>query len=533
MGVRGPGARPVKRAAKNPRHGATAKGLEAGTRAERVMAFLERLTITSGAMAGSKLVLRPWQRAALTRIYATDAAGHRSVRSAVLSMGRKSGKSTLSAGLAACHLAGPEAVQRGQVIAAAADRNQAGVIYAELKAFVLADPELADRIIFREWNKTAEDTVTGSIFITASSDHRKAHGTSPVFFIADEVAQWRGKGELLDALRTGQGAHAEPLGIVISTRSPDPDNPLEELVRYGAEVEAGIIEDDTFASFVWTAPADADPWDPATWLLANPDADPVRLADIAVQAKQAKRLPSQESSFRAYVLNQQVVADERFISPADWDACNGTAEATGPCFGGLDLASGAADLTAFALFWPDTGALKVWAFLPALKIDEKAAEDRAPYRQWQAAGDVVETPGRAIDRAWLAAWIATTIEGVDLQGIASDRWGLADWQAVLDREGFPLPMKPHGTGYKDMSPSITEFERQVLGIGLAHGATPLLRWAVANAVIDTDPAGNRKLAKDRARGRIDPLMAAVQAIGLASRAPAPADFTFTGMMLGA
>src|SRR6476620_5052247 len=37
------------------------------TRAERVAAFLERLTITSGAHAGRNLVLRPWQRDAIAR----------------------------------------------------------------------------------------------------------------------------------------------------------------------------------------------------------------------------------------------------------------------------------------------------------------------------------------------------------------------------------------------------------------------------------------------------------------------------------
>ena len=64
---------------------------------------------------------------------------------------------------------------------------------------------------------------------------------------------------------------------------------------------------------------------------ANPDADAVRIADIRVQATQAQRLPSREPAFRAYVLNQPVQADERFIGPVDWDACAGTAEAMVGC----------------------------------------------------------------------------------------------------------------------------------------------------------------------------------------------------------
>jgi len=66
------------------------------------------------------------------------------------------------------------------------------------------------------------------------------------------------------------------LGIVISTRSPDPTSPLEELIAYGADVAAGVIDDPAFASFVWSAPIEADAWAPATWMLANPDADAVR-----------------------------------------------------------------------------------------------------------------------------------------------------------------------------------------------------------------------------------------------------------------
>ncbi len=526
MGKRGPGAKPVKvppsPARKPPRRRAGG-----ATRAERVIRWCEALTITSGAQAGRKLRLRPWQKVILRRIYAAGPDGRRPIRTAVISMGRKGGKTTLCAALALCHLVGPESVQRGQVVSAAADRGQARILFNELKAFAMAEPTIADRLIFRDYNATVEDAITGSVFSALSADHRKAHGLSPTVAICDEVAQWRGR-ELLDALRTGQGAHAEPLLLAISTRSPDPDNPLEELIRYAGQVEDGTIEDRTFTGAVFSAPIDADPWAEATWRMANPDADSVRIADIEVQAVQAQRLPSMESAFRAYVLNQPVTPDERFIGPADWDGCAGEAEARGPCFGGLDLSSGAADLTAFALYWPETGRLKVTAFLPAAAVEVKQREDHAPYREWIGRGLVVEMPGRAIDRPWLLTWIAQAVEGLDLVGIACDRWGLADVQAVLDREGIPLALRPHGAGYKDMSPAITAFEALVLEAKLYHAGNPLLRWSVANAAVDMDPAGNRKLSKDRARGRIDPLVAAVTAVGLAAKEPAPATFANVG-----
>ena len=147
-------------------------------------------------------------------------------------------------------------------------------------------------------------------------------------------------------------------------------------------------------------------------------------------------------------------------------------------------AAGAADLTAFSLYWPETGALKVWGFVPRDMLAVKEREDNAPYRLWNQQGFIIEVPGRTVDRAWLGAWIARQIEGLELQGIASDRWLIDDLRAQLEQEGIVLPLYPHGAGFKDVSPSLTAFEALVLDGKLQHGGNPLLRWAVANAAIE-------------------------------------------------
>jgi phage terminase large subunit-like protein len=530
VGARGIGAKPAKRPisgairAKKPRK-------RAESRAEAVCRFLEGLTITSGSLAGTKFRLRAWQRAAIARLYAVDSAGHRTVRTGVISTGRKSGKSTFAAGLALCHLCGPESRPRAQIVSAAADRGQAALIFNELQAFALADPAMADRLIFRSHNKTAEDVISGSTFSALSSDATKAHGLSPALAICDEIAQWKSR-HLLDAISTGMGAHAEPLLLGISTRSPDPDNPFEQLLSYASDIAAGAAIDPAFFAAVYSAPMDLDPFSEAAWHAANPDMTPARLADIRAQAVQVARLPSMRPAFEAFVLNRPTASDARFIAPQDWDACGGEAEARGPCFGGLDLAGGAADLCAFALYWPETKLLRAWAFMPAGRVAEAELSDRAPYAAWAAAGHVIITPGRAIDRAWLGNWMAEATEGLELVSIAADRWMLADLVQQLDREGLSLPIAAHGQGFRDMSPAVGALERLVLDARLRHGGNPLLRWSVANAAVEMDAAGNRKLSKLRSRGRIDPLVAAIMAIGVAEAQPAPPDFSRTGLLIG-
>jgi phage terminase large subunit-like protein len=49
-----------------------------------------------------------------------------------------------------------------------------------------------------------------------------------------------------------------------------------------------------------------------------------------------------------------------------------------------------------------------------------------------------------------------------------------------------------------------------------HDGNPVMTWCAANAVTAEDPAKNRKIAKDRATGRVDGIVAAVMACGILS-----------------
>src|SRR5262249_19805409 len=74
------------------------------TRSERVIRFVENLTISSGKLAGGKLRLRGFQKDFVRDVYRTVEDGRRPVRTAVLSVGRRNGKTQLAAALALAHL---------------------------------------------------------------------------------------------------------------------------------------------------------------------------------------------------------------------------------------------------------------------------------------------------------------------------------------------------------------------------------------------------------------------------------------------
>lgn len=549
MGLRGPGAKPKPKApAAAPATGRKRRKVlpwrrRGLTRAGRVIAFIEALKITSGMHAGKPFRLRPWQKAIIEAVYATDADGARIIRTVLLTMGRKNGKSQLAAGVALAHLIGPESISRGQVFSAASDRHQAGLIFNEMVAFIEADPDFTARCNIQRFAKVIEDLETGSRYEALSSDAHRAHGLSGSMVICDEVGQWQAGGrELYEALDTGQGAHAEPLMFVISTKSPDPNSVMGELVAYARDVLAGIIEDPAFAAFIYEVPETIDDvhrllTDESLWALANPALGDFRsIEDMRKAARMALRLPSKVPAFRAFLLNQEVDATAEPIFPRDlWDACGAAVdrdELRGQrCWGGLDLSS-AGDMSSFVLWFPDSGAMLAWYWLPGDDLEERARKDRAPYVQWRDQGLLLAPAGRAIDKRSIGMTMAEAAAEFEIEAIAYDRARIKDLMKLFEDEGIELPLVDFGQGYMSMAPAIDALEAEVLHGRLRHGMHPILRWNVANAKVETDPAGNRKITKRKSIGRVDGLVSAAMAIGQHARSPATPEVEVEVVILG-
>jgi phage terminase large subunit-like protein len=256
------------------------------SRAERVITFIETLPVTAGPLAGSTLKLRPWQKRFIRSIYRTDKAGNRLIRTAVLSVARKNGKTQLASCLALAHLVGPEAEPRGEIYSVACTRFQAGRVFAEMVAIITRTPWLDERINIIRFRKELEDDITSSTFAVLAADVAPVHGLSPSFVAYDELAQAPSRA-LYDALGTALGARSSPLMVVISTQAATDTAPMSELVDYGLRVNRGDVEDPHFHLTLHSAPPDADPWQLKTWKTANPALGDFRsLEDVKRLAKQ-------------------------------------------------------------------------------------------------------------------------------------------------------------------------------------------------------------------------------------------------------
>jgi phage terminase large subunit-like protein len=499
------------------------------SRVRAIIKFIEKLTVPSGKGEGRPFKLRPFQRRFIRDIYGPTKDGKRTVRRAILSVARKNGKSVEIACLALTHLVGPEAVKNGEIYSAANDREQAALIFKYAAQIVRAEPELAPLIKIVDSTKTMVCIANGSVYRAVSAEAGTKYGLNPTVVIYDELAQARNR-DLYDALDTSMAAREEPLFVVISTQSNDPQHILSQLIDDGMSGR-----DPTTICHLYAVPEDAENVfdDRKLWKLANPALGDFRsLSEMKTAAKRAKRMPTFESAFRNLYLNQRVNVESPFIPRAEWEACRGdaTIEKGSEIYLGLDL-SGKTDLTALVgISNGDQSRARAWFWKPQETLLDHEKRDRVPYTVWKQQGLIETTPGRAIQYEWIAERLAKIFSEYVVVGMAFDRYRIDDLMNAAGKIGLDcyvdgkddtragaLRLVPWGQGYASMTQAVEAIEVSILERKFVHDGNPVLTWNFSNAISISDAAGNKKIDKSKTRFRIDGAVAAAMAIGLKSR----------------
>lgn len=419
-------------------------------------------------------------------------------------------------------MVGPEAEQNGEIYSAATERDQAAIVFKFAAQLVRANPTLCRLLTIIDSKKRIVCHGNGSFYQAVSSEAGSKMGFNPTVAIYDELAQAKNS-DLFDALDTSMGARSEPLFIIISTQSPDPRHVLSENIDLGLSGE-----DPTTVCHLYETPDDADPFDEATWRLANPALGDFRsLEDMRSLGARARRMPSRQAAFKNLNLNMRVDAKAPLIARTEWDQCIGDAEFEDgeAVYLAADLAS-TTDLAGLVMVSAaNKSRVRAWAWKPEDLLKDHAQRDRFAYDVLADQGFLEVSPGRTIDRDQIAALIAELYERYDVRGMAYDRWRIDELLKAFDRAGLAaqkgdgdgLKLFDWGQGFRDMAPAIDALETAVLDIDLEHPNHPVLNFCIGNAIAVPDPAGNRKLDKSKSRFRIDLAVALAMAMGLKAR----------------
>ena len=488
------------------------------TRAGRVIEFVHRyLVVPEGDLIGKPIRLAEWQQRFIRDIYDNPAG----TRRAFLSIARKNGKTGTIACLLLAHIVGPEAKLNTRIISGAMSKEQAAEVYNLAAKIIQLSPELSDPKITRivPSGKRIIGVRKNVEYQAVSAEGKTAHGKSPALAILDEVGQVRGpQSDFVDAIITAQGAYDDAMLFAISTQAPN-DNDLFSIWLDDAKES----KDPRIVSHVYSAPPDCDLTDESAWKAANPALGKFRsLKDLREQAERAARMPSFEPTFRNLGLNQRVEMVAPFIARGVWTANSEAPDDSAfyecPVYVGLDL-SARNDLTAMVMAaFREKWHVKTIVWTPEKGLRERAKTDRAPYDVWAKEGFIRPIPGASVDYGVLAEQIAEALEDCSVAAVAFDRWRMDLLKAEFEKRGIELPLVPFGQGFVSMAPALDTLETVLLNGEMAHGNNPVLTMCMNNSRVESDAAGNRKLNKKKATGRIDAAVALTMAMGVSSQA---------------
>ncbi|MGY1490732.1 terminase large subunit [Methylobacillus pratensis] len=495
--------------------------------------FRDVLRLNGGQFEGKPYEVLGWQAFALGSLMGwVDPDGLRRFRMAYIETGKGSGKSPLAAGIGLYGLTA-DGEARAEIYAGATKKDQAMILFRDAVAMVDQSPQLSARLRKsgvgeNVWNLAYLDK--GSFFRPISADDGQS-GPRPHIGLLDEIHEHKNNA-VVEMLRAGTKSRQQALIVMITNSGTDKRTVCWDYHDYACKVAAGVIADDSFFGYVCALDEGDDPFaDESCWPKVNPSLDDglPGLKYLREQVTQARGMPSKESVVRRLNFCQWGEAESPWIGSDVWFGCAPDDEfdeallLNRRCWGGLDLSS-TQDLTSLVLkFEPipedPVWRLKPWFWLPGDGLHEKADRDRVPYIAWRDAGHLIALPGRAVNKLEIAHKLAELCGLYDVQKIAFDRWRIEDLKGFIDGEGLSIaPLEPFGQGYKDMGPAVDEFERQLLSREMRHDGNPVMTWCAANAIVMTDPAGNRKVAKERASGRVDGIVAGIMATGCASHA---------------
>jgi len=495
------------------------------TQAARAIRLINQLTHTKGPFAGQSFNLRPWQVQILRKLFKAQKDGRRQYRTCLLMLPRKNGKSELCAALAIYFLLFDGEIG-AEVYSAAADKDQAALVFNVAAQMIRNDPELEARVEIIDSQKRIVHRASGSFYRAISAEAYSKHGFNPSVVIYDELHAAQNR-ELWDVLSSGQGARSQPLMMAITTAGYDRHSILWELYAHAKKVQEHPALDPTFLPILFEAPIDADWTDERVWKKANPALGDFRsLEEMRVAAARAKEIPAQENVFRRLYLNQWTEQASRWIGMPSWDACRAERAALKGrrCYVGMDLSS-TQDLTALVAVFPDDDGFDVLAqfFVPKERIHDRSLRDRVPYEQWSTDGHLMATPGNVVDYEYIRQALNGWAGEFDVREVAFDPWNATDLVTRLQGDGFTCV--PIRQGFTSLSAPTKALEKAILGRTLRHNGDPVLRWCVSNVSVETDAAGNLKPSKKTSTERIDGVVALVMAIdrmerGQASKEPA-------------
>lgn len=483
-------------------------------KANRPIQFIEKYCRHSkGKWARKPIVLELWQKATIQAIFGfvDRDTGVRKYIKAALFIGRKNGKSTLSAAIG-LYMLTADGEGGAECYSVAVKKDQAKVVWEEAKRMVKKSPTLLKKIkclVSGIFYDKAE-----AVFKALASDDNSLDGLNASYVAADEIHAWVVK-NLLDVLYDSMAAREQPLLFETSTAGKVRENVYDDEYAYYDDVikgyegiEGGIV-DETVLPFIYELDK-SDEWlDEKKWFKANPGLGTIKsykfIRDKVIKAQNS---PKELANMLCKDFNIPQTTDEKWLS---YETAVNTATfdiellLDTYAVGGVDLSS-TTDLTCATLvvFKKNIKYVLQQYFIPESNLDKKIKEDKIPYDIWRKRKLVTICEGAKVNYSDVTEWFIKMHNEYEISAlwIGYDPWSTQYWVEEMKENGFEMIEVRQGA--KTLSNPMKQLEADLIDKKVNYNNNPILKWCLTNTAVKRDDNDNIRPVKGKQqRARID------------------------------
>ena len=492
---------------------------------------------------------RPWIFDTVSSVFGAynSDTGQREQTEWMLSVAKKNFKSGLAAGvmLTALIRNWRESAEYGILAPTVEVANNS---FYPARDMIRKDEELSAIFHVQDHIRTITHRVSGASLKVIAAESEAVGGKKFTGVLFDELWLFGKRAGAEDMVREATGGLASrPEGFVIYLTTMSNEAPagiFRQKLQYARKVRDGEIVDPKFVPILYEFPAamirDGLHRDPKNFYITNPNMGASVSRDYLEREFRKAEESGEESvvGFLAKHLNVEIglaLRSDRWAGADYWLSCADPCVTLGSLLeqsevvtigvdgGGLDDLLGLAVIGRHKvsrqwLLWS-----RAWAHPDVLKR-RKSEADR--FRDFAADGDLVMVDQIGQDVDQVADIARLVFESGLLFKIGVDPHGLGGIMDGLMSAGIPEAMiEGISQGWK-LTGAIKTLERRVAEGGVSHPGGAMMAWCVGNAKVE--PRGNAITITKQAAGyaKIDPLMAAFNAVALMALNPAGAVKSF-------
>lgn len=464
-------------------------------------------------LLGRPFILQPWQVFIVYNLlgFWYKGTNQRRYREAFIEVPRKNGKTSFMAALAwAVSILQRRSGSKVYIVAAALKQSLQAFNFL---LFSLKYNKIIDRFDVHDNSfdhsiaytfRDKEGRPDGSIEIIALASNPDAQDSFNCnFAIADEVAAYK-KPAQYNRFKEAQNAYTNRLMVGITTAGDNVNSFGYGRQEYAVKVATGVVEDDSFFSFVSRADqddkGDVDFTDEEQHRKANPSYGvTIRPEEIKQESLQALNDPQQRKDFLSRRMNIYTTSMRAWFDldefKASDSAYNWTLDEIKAMpivwYGGADL-SRMHDLTAAALFGhneeENVDIIIAHGFFPVTMAARKQDEDNIPLYGWKDGGWLTLCNNPTVNVSDVVEWFKDMrAQGFRIKEIGHDRkFSGEEYYPQMKEAGFKIVEQPQM--YFIKSKGFRRIEKSAKDGRLYYLHSPAFEYCVSNvrAIEKTD-----------------------------------------------